>query len=206
MRFAPDGEYSSNTAEGAFSAAQRAHAAADRLAAERERAWHTLRETGRGWEPFKATVVPALRLRQARPTRTGTLDSTFHSNDHVHLYEGAVLGMRQRILAEVASSDLVLPSRFEFASPATIVATFRGMRERQFFEGAAPAKGKRHQLHGVPVTEAQARGIASWERDLGSRALAESLFAVSHAHDGAVWVPLDLFRTAERRILDSQEL
>lgn len=234
MHFAPNGETAGNTAEAAFSASLRRHAAADRVAAERDRQLHALRETGAGWEPFRATVIPALRLHQTRPTRTGRLSSAFASNDGVHRYEGGVLAMRQRILAEAASSDLLLPSRFEFAAPTTIESTFRAMHQRGYFAEATatrrlrpgtlvhvqgvpatvqaasvtthPKNWTRIGEHGVPLTERQAAAVSAWERDLGSRSLAEHLFAVSHAHDGAVWVPLDLFRAAERRILDTQEL
>lgn len=234
MHFAPDGEHSSNAAEGAFSAGLRRHAAADRLTAERERQLHTLRETGRGWEPFTATVVPALRLHQTRPTRTGRMTSAFESNDGAYRYHGGVLAMRQRILAEAAASDLLLPSRFEFAAPATIESTFRAMHQRGYFAEATTARRLRPGTlvhvqgvpatvvaatvathprnlrligdHAVPLSEQQAAGVTAWERDLGSRTLAEHLFVVSHAHDGAAWVPLDTFRAAERRILDTQEL
>jgi hypothetical protein len=61
------------------------------------------------------------------------LASAFTSNDGVHLYEGAVLGMRQRILAECAANGLVLPSRFEFASPHTVMTVFWGMHRRGYF-------------------------------------------------------------------------
>jgi hypothetical protein len=55
----------------------------------------------------------------------------------------------------------------------------------------------------VALTESQQRQVEAWARELGSVPLAESLFALSHVHDGTRWVPLDLFRTAEQHILES---
>lgn len=56
----------------------------------------------------------------------------------------------------------------------------------------------------VPLTEQQRRTVEAWGRELGSPSLAEALFRQSHVHDGARWVPLDLFRTAERHILEAR--
>lgn len=232
MRLFPDGEHTGYAAEGAYRHARHQQDATDTAVARRATQLAALRETGRGWEPFAGTVAPVLALHRRVQTKTGSLTSAFASNDGVHAYEGAVLAMRQQVLREALASDLLLPARFEFASPATITSVFHAMHRRGFFREAMTAKTLRpgtvvhvegipmeavavtlrtskgnwkvaQRLHGVPLTEAQARTLTAWTRDLGSEALAASLFTTAHAHDGTAWVPLEYFRAAERRILES---
>lgn len=133
MRLIPNGEGPGTTAEGDYREARRRDDHADCREAERERHLRTLCETGRGWEPYGASVTEAVGLHRKVRSRTGVLYSAFSSNDGVHLYEGVALAMRQQILAECARSALVLPARFEFASPNTVMTVFWGMRERGYF-------------------------------------------------------------------------
>lgn len=133
MRLIPNGERAGNGAEGAYRAARQQHDGQDRLEQARDASLRLLRETGHGWDAYRASVAPTVSLHTKVRSRTGALTSTFASNDGVHHYEGVVLGMRQQILAECAASGLVLPSRFEFASPHTVMTIFWGMHTRGYF-------------------------------------------------------------------------
>lgn len=132
----PNGEGRGSNAEGDYRHGRRLHDAADGADAAREHRLRVIRETGRGWEPYRTTVAAHVGLHRKVQSRTGSLLSAFVSNDGVHRYDGVVLGMRQRILQEAAHSKLVLPARFEYASPYTIMTVFWGMYQRGYFDGA----------------------------------------------------------------------
>lgn len=86
-------------------------------------------------DAFGQSLAMNLMLKLAGHSKTGDVRSTFHSNNGLHNYRGAVLGMRQRILLSAAEKGEPLPANFENFSAAMVVGLFRGMTRVSYFTG-----------------------------------------------------------------------